>query len=79
MDMVNAVGALFIFVGVYDTQALLRGKPTISADYRGILEDHPIATLAGTAYLLAHLTNQPKQFRRFDLLSGYAHIFGKRV
>lgn len=79
MDMPNAIAALFGFVAIYDTQALLRGTATISSDYREALAKHPVLTLAGTAYIIAHLTNKPRGFEKIDLLHQYARLFGKRV
>lgn len=68
----NGVAALFLFIAAYDTQALVRGTPTITHDFRALLQEHPGPVIFGTAYILAHLYNRPRWFRYVDVLNGYS-------
>jgi hypothetical protein len=71
-----AIGHLFLFVLAYDTVAMLQKKQTITAAFRGSLVESPVYTTLGTIYVLAHLFDRPKNFRRIDLFNGYALLFG---
>lgn len=71
-----------LFVLLYDTVAILAGGKTITTDYREALQSQPLLTLAGTAYIVAHLLDRPKHFKRIDLFNGYALLFtyaGKKL
>lgn len=72
----NSVAALFGFILLYDSVAMGVGRKTITAEFRDLFETHPIQTSLGTAYILAHLHNYPKQFKFIDVFEGYALIFG---
>jgi hypothetical protein len=70
------IAHLMAFVLAYDTQAMMRGKKTITAEFRDSFTEAPVITAAGTLYILAHLFNYPKHFQRVDAFNGYALLFG---
>ena len=72
----NGVAALFGFILFYDSWAMNRGRKTITAEFRDSFEKHPVQTCLTTGYILAHLYNWPRGFRRLDAFEGYALAFG---
>lgn len=70
------IGHLMAFVLAYDTWAMLTKRNTITAEFRDSFNTAPVLTTAGTAYIVAHLFNYPKHFRKVDAFNGYALLFG---
>lgn len=76
MKPTNGVAVLMTFVIAYDTYAMVHKKTTITADFRDSFQRYPAQTVLGTGYILAHLYNWPRGFRRIDAFNGYALLFG---